>query len=487
MGLVTVGGYPGQPIQQFARDTQQGLQAFSALIRRAAYATSLGETFGGDRDLYTALGWKKDLVFQDYYNKYDRLEIAKRVINLPVKSTWKAGFTLVDPAAESGKVTKFVQEWQAMEKRLRLTRQMRRADRLTRVGQFGILLLGYDDIQAQAEFAQPVRFKLNPIDTEIAASPRNLIYTKALSENNITVAEFDKDVNSERYWLPKIYQIQFDRPDGSKSESFRVHWSRILHITEEIFEDETYGIPSLRSAFNRFDDIEKIIGGSAEMFWRGARPGYAANIDKDARMGTKDKADFQDQLKEWEHDLRRFLYTRGIEMQSLAPQISDPTQHFDIQISLIAAAFNIPKRILLGSERGELASSQDERNYYAGIQDRQVDHAEPDIVRPFIDRQIRAGLLPEVEDYEIQWPDLYSVNDEDQAGISEKLSKALTQYFKVPGAEDQMPFAIFLREVMKWNQTTVDEVVAYRDQLEGKEADQIEADENAIAEEGSNE
>ena len=58
------------------------------------------------------------------------------------------------------------------------------------------------------------------------------------------------------------------------------------------------------------------------------------------------------QLDEYEHNLRRIFINRGISMESMSPQVSDPSSHVDIQIQMISAQTGIPKRILTGSERG---------------------------------------------------------------------------------------------------------------------------------------
>src|SRR5690606_32676688 len=112
----------------------------------------------------------------------------------------------------------------------------------------------------------------------------------------------------------------------------------------------------------------------------------------------------------------------------------DPGPHFDVQIALISAATGIPQRILMGSERGELASSQDERNWAVQVADRQNDFAETQVLRPFVNRLIGWGILPEPTGghYEVEWPrqdeptsDQRATIAEKAAGIAERLSRSL--------------------------------------------------------------
>ena len=64
------------------------------------------------------------------------------------------------------------------------------------------------------------------------------------SQVDAKVIDYDRNVNSERYGLPIIYQIQ------TKIEntyiSFRVHHSRIIHVVGEILTSFVEGKPVLR-------------------------------------------------------------------------------------------------------------------------------------------------------------------------------------------------------------------------------------------------
>ncbi|GAF99571.1 unnamed protein product, partial [marine sediment metagenome] len=87
-------------------------------------------------------------------------------------------------------------------------------------------------------------------------------------------------------------------------------------------------------------------------------------------------------------------------------------------ISLIAGATGIPQRILLGSERGELASGQDKASWDERVQDRRNEFATP-IVRDFVDRLSNVGALPEVE-YDVRWPEIEDLDEDTKANIATK-------------------------------------------------------------------
>ena len=60
----------------------------NALAERLGLAGMLGMQYGGDRDVYAAAGYPRELTFADYMARYKRHDIAKRVIDLPVDDAW---------------------------------------------------------------------------------------------------------------------------------------------------------------------------------------------------------------------------------------------------------------------------------------------------------------------------------------------------------------------------------------------------------------
>lgn len=143
-------------------------------------------------------------------------------------------------------------------------------------------------------------------------------------------------------------------------------------------------------------------------------------------MAPADEAALQEQVDELNHGLRRFLQTRGMNVQDLGSEVVDPSGIFGIIIDMIAAATGIPQRILLGSERGELASSQDASNWAGRIADRRTNWAEPVILRPLIQRLIDWGALPPPRngEYFFRWQPLFEMSEIDKANIAQTWASA---------------------------------------------------------------
>jgi hypothetical protein len=70
------------------------MRAMGAALERLGLANKMGLSFNGARDIYDVFGYKKNLDWQDFWLKYLRQDIAKRVIDYPADSTWVQGAQL---------------------------------------------------------------------------------------------------------------------------------------------------------------------------------------------------------------------------------------------------------------------------------------------------------------------------------------------------------------------------------------------------------
>jgi hypothetical protein len=442
------------------------IQVLSALVDRIKLGSQAGYQYGTDRNLYQALGWKRDLEYNDYAIKYDRHEIAKAVIDRPIKATWRGGISLLE--SDDDENTPLEKEWIELYNRLALNSKFARLDKLTSIGHYGVLLLGLS-----GNFSEPVKI----IKEEDSSKSEKLLYVKPLSEDSAKIKIWEKDKNNPRYGLPLIYDITLTNPDNSSSSQIPVHHSRIIHVAVDLLESETIGTPHLKIIFNRLMDLEKLVGGDAEMFWRNARPGFQGIADKDYQ--EIDTTGMQDQLDEYTHNLRRFLMLKGIELKSLEQQIADPKNHVHIQLQMISAVTGIPLRILTGSERGELASSQDKDAWFNLIQDRRNDYAEPLIVRPFVDRCIDFGVLPSPEDkYSIIWSDLWAPSEKEKAEVGKIRADALKAWSSDPVNQDTIPAEAFFKFFLGLKGNEVEFINEIRENAVKEESDDFEENED---------
>jgi uncharacterized protein len=405
----------------------------SALVARMNLATSMGtQSYSGNRDIYQALGYLKTISYEQYEERYLRQDIAKAIIDRPVKATWQGKLELVESLLMEE--TPFEKAWGELNSKFELQSLFSRVDRLSSIGKYGIILLGLDDVRQNEDFRTP---------TKIGS---NLVYLKAFSEGSAKITTYETDPNNARYGKPLIYTITIQELEGGVSMTADVHYSRIVHIVNDPLESDIECAPVLEVVFNRLMDLEKLVGGDAEMFWRGARPGYSGNVDKDFQMTSKTKQDLKDQIDEFEHNLRRILISEGLDLKSLDQQIADPKNHAEVQLMMISAVTGIPKRILVGSERGELSSAQDVGEWKTYVMIRRQEHAEPHIIRPFVKACQTLRLLPNLSTnkYSINWEDLFALSEADRVKIGKDRATAIRDYTISPIAEAVLPPQAFL-------------------------------------------
>lgn len=401
------------------------MRALTGLISRLQLANRAGLQFGGKRDLYDVFGYKKDLTTDDFLSKYSRQDIASRVIDAPPDATWSNPPKL---EADAGIVT----AWEELVKTHDLWGALNRVDRLSRLNHFAIMLFGFNDT---GDFERPV------------TKANELLYVRGIGSRQVTSVKFNSDIRSPRFGLPDKYELQFDDPamkavtagtvtvEGLKD--MKVHSSRVVHIVEKPLEDTVFGIPIIEKVYNLFDDILKVGGGTSEIYWLSARAGMQANIDKDMELDPLDTAALADEIEEFQHELRRVIRTRGVELKMLDSKVPNPAEIFDMLIGLLSGATGIPRRILLGSEAGELASAQDRANWAERIDERRKLFSEPRILKPTVDLLQAVGLLPE-GDVKFVWPSAFLQNPLEEGQTMAQKARAIGNISRQTGNKSPM-------------------------------------------------
>ena len=420
----------------------------AAQLRRLVLNTALGgviqsrlthggtTTYNGDRDVYTALGYPglDNITYGDYFFRFRRQDIAGKIIEKPVEGSWRE-LPIIRAVDDKNDVWR--DKFEILDDQIGLLRSLVRLDKISGIGRYGCLLIGYND---NLEFKDPVE------------KASKILYLQPFSEGTAKLAEYVTNKNDSRYGKVEMYGLQTaSAPGTSGATETLVHHSRILHVIEDPIESEVYGTPRLERAYNRLLNLELIVGGSAEMFWRGAFPGYAFTAKDDADL-TQVAAELETEIQKYVHNMERYMKLQGIDVESLAPQVADPANHVDVQLKMIAIATGIPKRILEGSERGELSSSQDSESWDALCDYRRQTHITPNIIRPFIDRLIAVGIIEQPKKgYEIEWPDLSEVSDKERADVGKVQAETWASYANNPASQTMMPVEVFLEEIMNFN------------------------------------
>lgn len=401
----------------------------STLLQRLALAVRAGLQFGTDRDLYKVFGYKQNPNYQDYLARYYRQDVASRIIDLPVTATWRRGVTIMDDDGEEGK---FSQAWKSLAIEHSIYHFLERVDRLSGLGHFAVLLLGTD---APGKLDTPLK------------KADNLIYLQPYGEGSTKITAFDSSETSPRFGRPTAYEVEIADPTlivkqpplpqaSRNTKKLKVHFSRVLHVAEATLEDAVLATPRMLKVYNLLDDLLKVVGGSAETFWLTANRGMQADIDKEMQLDEDEETALADEIEEYQHQLRRWIRTRGVKITSLGGEVADPTGVFLVLIGLVAGSYGIPVRILLGSERGELASEQDRANWANRVEERRETYAEPLILRPFIGMLTSTGILVQPNgEIATKWPDPFAPSPLEAGQTRAQNARAATNLTKTLESE----------------------------------------------------
>jgi hypothetical protein len=196
-------------------------------------------------------------------------------------------------------------------------------------------------------------------------------------------------------------------------------------------------------------NLEKLYGGSAEMYWRGAFPGLSIEtipeLGANVVLTPEQKQGMKDMMEDYMNGLQRYLSLMGMQAKSLAPQVVDPTPQITVQLDAICIKIACPKRIFVGSERGELASSQDDKQWNDRLAGYQSSYVTPRAIVPFVNRLICVGVLPEPKKFCVKWPDLNSLSDTEKADIALKRAQTIHYYMNSGGEAICSPIDFWTR------------------------------------------
>lgn len=487
------------------------------------------------RNLFDECGYPTtgSLSARAYQDLYDREPIATRVVNLYPKESWQVQPTIwEDPDAETR--TPFEEAFTNLSEQIRpwskykddqgnpLWEFLVRADVLSGIGSFGVILLGLDDglelwqpVQGVEEMnSEPIEIKpketkedatqsttpngtngkykapplktplrnqrgkyapysltVNREDKETGAKDRCLTFLRVFPESLVQVTRYESNISSPRYGQPVMYSITFNDPYamhtgvGLPIATKDVHWTRVVHLADNLESNESFGVPRMRPCLNPILDCQKVRGGSAEMYWQGAFPGLALSTHPQLGGDVKvNRTDLKDMMEQYSNGLQRWLALMGMTANTLSPTVVDPTGQLAVQIEAICIELSCPVRVFKGSERGELASTQDDQAWNDRLKQRQDSYITPRILVPFIDRLIMVGVLPEPEHWCAEWPDLTSKSDEQKSTVGNTRTTALAAYVS-GGLEAIITPVDYLVEIMGMDEEVAMTIVENAEQV----------------------
>jgi hypothetical protein len=360
--------------------------------------------FGGKRNLYDVYGYPKSLTADDRLAKYIRQDITSRIVDMPAEETWTNPPVI---EADDGDGA-FVKAWTTFtNKHRKLWPLMTQVDKLLYFDEFAACLIGL------------------PGDPRLGisrASLDNILYLTAFGAGNAKIDSTEADVKNPRFGRPLQYSFAYQ---STNKVNFQAHWTRVVHFVDAPLQGDVLGVPRLDKIYNLLDDLLKIGGGSAETYWNTANRGMQVDVDKDMDFDETDAKNLTEELDEFQHQIRRYIRTRGVKIENLGSEVADPTGVFTVLMALLAAATGIPQRILMGAEAGQLASEQDRANWAEYMERRRKSMAEPWILLPFIEGLQQMSILPETKKpLKFVWPEAFHQNPLERAQTMAQFARA---------------------------------------------------------------
>lgn len=393
---------------------REALATLSDTGVRGELMRRMNRTYGGKRDIYKTAGYPDVIQFEQYWLQYQRGDVGGRLIDIFPETTWRTPPEIVEEGHQD-RPTKFMQAVQLLVKEQKLWSRLERLDRLSGIGRYGVLFFGTSDVTSDAAFRQPPPKNFRGLDS--------LLYLQAYTERGAQIAEWEQEPTNKRFGLPKTYKVQVgqDTP-GYPAKTLLVHAERVIHVAENLTTDEVYGIPRMQRAYNRILDLDKVAASTGEGFWQLASRILAATVSDNAELPPGGKDSVLKDLEELAHDLRRVWVGDGMNLEWLGGETPKPKEAADMLFALIAIASGVPKRILFGSETGERASEQDQRQFLGRVNERQEKHAEPNILRPVLDWLIDHHILPKpvTGGYTVVWPSLFEETETEKAEANKR-------------------------------------------------------------------
>lgn len=283
---------------------------------------------------------------------------------------------------------------------------------------------------------------------EVSKRERKLLFVRPYSEDLVQVVRWEWNPHNPRFGQPVMYRVTLNDPREAHSgiglplATVYVHWTRVVHLADtSSTSSEVFGKPAMEQVLNNLLGLRKVYAADPEAYWRGCFT--ILTMETHPQLGGDvliDEGSVRDALENMQNSSQRTGIGRGLSLKSTAPTVVDPTPHVAVQLEAICIKIAVPVRVFKGSERGELASSQDDSSHNDRMTARENFFITPKIICPFVDRLISCGVLPEPgeDGFTVEWPDLDAQTDLQKAQVMLARTQAYGVYV-AQGVEQLIP------------------------------------------------
>lgn len=240
----------------------------------------------------------------------------------------------------------------------------------------------------------------------------------------LRMGEIDLNERSENYGQPKNWTF-IDSCDGIAISERVIHPDRIV-----FFGDWKRPKSLLVPCYNNLINIEKIEGGSGESYLKNAARQFAISFDKDidmrqmaSDMGVQPSelhTLFDETAKEMNRGNDSILALKGATATPLVATVPQPKEHYEMNLSSIAASTTIPMKIISGMQTGERASTEDNRQFSGLAMAIRLNELTP-FIRDIYDRLMKSGVIDTIE-YSVIWDDLMASTEAERISLAKEMA-----------------------------------------------------------------
>ncbi|PZR36481.1 anti-CBASS protein Acb1 family protein [Caulobacter segnis] len=379
---------------------------------------------GAKHNHYADFGYPDDVTFKLLYATYTRNSLANAAVDKTVLKTWETNPLLQEFARDGAKKGKPETRREALIRQkfddLRLWQRLAEADRRSLVGRYAGVILRIADNKA---FDQPVDAVSGGLDALVELIPA--------WEGQLSVNQWDTDDKSPTFGEPIMYAFAESAVEGVKQpRNLIIHPDRVIIWSED---GTLNGRAPLEACVNDLLDAEKVRGGGAEGFWKNAKSSPYLEVDKEAKISDMAKAmgvspdeladKMNAQVEDFQKGFDKVLMLQGMTAKPMTVTLpASPEQFFLLPVQGIAAKFKMPLKILVGSQSGERASTEDAGEWARTNMSRRANIVVP-AIKTLIRRLERFNIIP-VRDWHLDWADLGDASPEQKMDRVVKMADA---------------------------------------------------------------
>ena len=375
--------------------------------------------YGGQKHNYEVdFGFPDQVDFKTAYAAYTRIGLANAGVEKTVEKTWQDNPFLQEFQRDGTKggdqgETPLEADIRQRFADLRIWQHMAEADRRGMVGAYSGLILRLADSQP---FDGPV--------TRVPGGLKGLVEVVPAWEGQLTVSEWETDQANENYGHPKMFAFAESAVgNATQPRQFNIHPDRVIIWSRD---GTLHGRSALEPGYNDLQTISKIVGAGGEGFYKNAKSGLSIEIDKDAKLNDMaaamgiaasdvvDKID--EQVESFNRGFDKSLMTQGMKVTPIQVNLPSPEHFFGVAVQSFAATMKMPMKILVGSQSGERASTEDASEWSRTCMSRRTNQVIPSIMA-FVQRLERFGILA-AKDWHLAWTDLT------ESTMGEKIDRA---------------------------------------------------------------